>query len=136
MDKKELNDLIDRVVLTGPGGVDKIKKILKELVSESDDSGSDDGSGCKCLAPMIVEGTVDAQDNFIPASGAHTWAEAYDHMLNGGLVYFLFTENGASTGCQLATACFSDAIESLYSHWVNPDSLIVPGQDGPTVPIS
>lgn len=37
MDKKELQNLIDRISLTGPEGIKKIKKVLKEL---SDDSSS------------------------------------------------------------------------------------------------
>lgn len=41
MDKKELNDLIDKVALTGPGGIDKIKKILKTIL-EKGGSGSGD----------------------------------------------------------------------------------------------
>lgn len=87
MDKKELNDLIDRVVLTGPGGVDRIKKILKEIANGSESGGS--GSGCQCLAPMIVEGSVDESGNFTPVSGAPAWSEARAHMLTGGLIYFL-----------------------------------------------
>ena len=42
MDKKELNSLIDRVSLTGPGGVDKIKKVLKELSDASSGSMGED----------------------------------------------------------------------------------------------
>ena len=38
MDKKELNNLIDRISLTGPGGIDKIKKVLKELGKSSGSS--------------------------------------------------------------------------------------------------
>lgn len=36
MDIKELNKLIDRISLTGPGGIDKIKKVLKEVADSSD----------------------------------------------------------------------------------------------------
>ena len=38
MDTKELNNLIDRISLTGPGGIDKIKKVLKELGKSSGSS--------------------------------------------------------------------------------------------------
>ena len=44
MDKKELQNLIDRISLTGPGGVDKIKKVLKEI-SQSDNREGNGGSG-------------------------------------------------------------------------------------------
>lgn len=39
MDKKELQNLIDRISLTGPEGIKKIKKVLKEL-SDGSSSGS------------------------------------------------------------------------------------------------
>ena len=39
MDKKELQNLIDRIGLTGPEGIKKIKKVLKEL-SDGSSSGS------------------------------------------------------------------------------------------------
>ena len=37
MDTKELNNLIDRISLTGPEGIKKIKKVLKELSDRSGD---------------------------------------------------------------------------------------------------
>lgn len=42
MDKKELQNLIDRISLTGPEGIKKIKKVLKELNDGS--GGSPSGS--------------------------------------------------------------------------------------------
>lgn len=41
MDKKELQNLIDRISLTGPEGIKKIKKVLKEL---NDGNGGGGGS--------------------------------------------------------------------------------------------
>lgn len=104
MDKKELNDLIDKVALTGPGGVDKIKKILKELVNENGGS-SGGGSGCTCLPPMIVEGRTEKQNNnivFIPNEGMPTYAEAEYQMLHGGLVFFKIDSGDSQQVC-LAT---------------------------------
>lgn len=43
MDKKELQNLIDRISLTGPEGIKKIKKVLKEM-SQSDNREGDGGS--------------------------------------------------------------------------------------------
>lgn len=40
MDKKELQNLIDRISLTGPEGIKKIKKVLKELSDGGGDSSS------------------------------------------------------------------------------------------------
>ena len=48
MDAQELNKLIDRISLTGPGGVDKIKKILKQF------SGNDD-EAAKAVQDLITE---------------------------------------------------------------------------------
>lgn len=44
MDKKELQNLIDRISLTGPEGIKKIKKVLKEM-SQSDNREGDEGGG-------------------------------------------------------------------------------------------
>ena len=83
MNKKELNDLIDRVVLTGPGGVDKIKKILKEIVNDSNDS--DGGSS----STLFVHGhSYDSL--FSPLeTETTTWQEACDHFIGGGTVIFV-----------------------------------------------
>lgn len=37
MDTKELNNLIDRISLTGPEGIKKAKKALREIVQNSED---------------------------------------------------------------------------------------------------
>lgn len=42
MDKKELQNLIDRISLTGPEGIKKIKKVLKELNDVSSSSMGED----------------------------------------------------------------------------------------------
>lgn len=39
------------------------------------------------LAPMIVEGTVGQNSNFVPNTGAPRWSEVKNHMFRGGLVY-------------------------------------------------
>ena len=84
-------------------------------------SGSGSGGSCTCLPPMFVEGTYD-NNEFIPGEGAPTWAEAYAHMLAGGLVYFLFTQNNEPIGCVLASSAFPNAITGLNQvSWRNPD---------------
>lgn len=90
MDKKELNGLIDRVALTGPGGTDLIKKILKKIVNEGQEDG--DGSGCNCPGAMFVHGTTDEGDNttfFVPNSGEPSSSDAMKHIENGGTLYIV-----------------------------------------------
>jgi len=57
----------------------------------SSDGSSDDGSGgCECLAPMVVDGTVDESNStflFTPSEGEATFAEALAQMEAGGLVF-------------------------------------------------
>lgn len=78
------------------------------------------GSGCDCLAPMIVSGTVD--DNaFTPVEGAPTWAEAQEQMFNGGLVYLVITYDGEPVGVELATLA-GLSIKSSSLTWSNPDA--------------
>ena len=45
MDKKELQNLIDRISLTGPEGIKKIKKVLKEMSQSDNREGDGGGSG-------------------------------------------------------------------------------------------
>lgn len=88
MDKKELNDLIDRVALTGPGGVNKVKKILKELANGSGGS----GSGCDCPGAMFVHGTIQEGNEailFVPNSGEPSSGDAMKHIENGGTLYIV-----------------------------------------------
>lgn len=110
MDKKELNDLIDRVVLTGPGGVDRIKKILKEIANGSESGGSD--SGCQCLAPMFVSGTTNDDNYFTPGEGTPSWGEAQEQMFNGGLVYMVVTYDGEPVAVALATMASDGTISA------------------------
>ena len=81
------------------------------------------------LSPMIVRGTAAGDDptsvSFTPASGSPTWAEAYDHMLNGGLVYLVPTADGEPIGVLMAIGGGPDGIlgqsgEAVLA-WLNPD---------------
>lgn len=82
-------------------------------------SGSDggSGSGCSCLSPMIVAGTLDENGNFNPEEGAVTWEEAHEQMFNGGLVYLANTVGGEPIVVFLATVA-------------NPKTIIAPTGDG------
>lgn len=74
------------------------------------ENGSGGGSGCDCLPPMIVEGTIDENYTFTPGSGAPTFAEAKEHMFAGGLLYFLATEDGEPLGVYLASMAIANEI--------------------------
>lgn len=101
MEKKDLIKFINRIPDTGPRGTDDIKKVLKMLVeglgnnsdkdTPSDGSSTPSSGGCSCLAPMIVEGTIDWSGGtfapFTPNEGQPTLAEATAHYAAGGLVY-------------------------------------------------
>jgi hypothetical protein len=122
MDKKELNDLIDRVVLTGPGGVDKIKKILKELAN---DSGSGSGSGGSVSpSPMIVRGTYDdLAGAFTPDEGYPTWAEAREHFLSGGSLIIEYPDSYHPTDkvmCAVTAYWYPSLVTKMFE-WIDPD---------------
>lgn len=84
------------------------------------------GSGCDCLSPMIVTGTLDTQQ-FVPDDDAPSWAEAQNHMFNGGLLYLLITEDGEPVIIVLAnavepTTIISNVSSNLVLVWPNPDN--------------
>ena len=58
MDKKELNNLIDRISLTGPEGTKKIKKVLKEIAENGVDKIDE-------ILAIIQEQTGEWRDPFI-----------------------------------------------------------------------
>lgn len=111
-----------------PRGLDEkdlLYLIWKELKGGSsggsDSDSGDGGSGCECLAPMIVAGTVD-ENVFTPGSGAPTWADAQAHMFQGGLIYFLMLEDGEPFSVVLASAVDDSEItasDSMFS-WFAP----------------
>lgn len=62
MDTKELNNLINRITLTGPGGVDKIKKVLKEIIE----------SGGDVTEEELQEALAEKQDTLVSGNNIKT----------------------------------------------------------------
>ena len=122
MDKKELNSLIDRVILTGPGGVDKIKKILKELANGSgSDSDSEGGEGGDV---QIVELTYD----HIPATGTLSASDLAkldgDNCLlvmKGKYFRKTFSSNGGIDYKEIGLATVLGGVRSIYFTASKPD---------------
>ena len=122
MDKKELNDLIDRIGLTGPGGVDKIKKILKELANgSSSDSDSGGGEGGDI---QIVELTYD----HIPATGTLSASDLAkldgDNCLlvmKGKYFRKTFSSNGGIDYKEIGLATVLGGVRSIYFTISKPD---------------
>lgn len=82
------------------------------------------------LSPMIVQGTYETPEGgdfpiFQPSDDAPTWAEAKNHMFNGGLVYFVVTEDG--TPVNVGLAAYADDLSIMDSSgnmsWENPDAV-------------
>ena len=78
MDKKELNNLIDRISLTGPEGIKKIKKVLKEL---NDSSGGLSLEEIEAMINQALEAYSEAElqkvienDYFVLDPGEETYA--------------------------------------------------------------
>lgn len=120
MDKKELNDLIDRIGLTGPGGVDKIKKILKELANGS----SSDGGGTSDSDIQIVELTYD----HIPATGTLSASDLAKLDSDNCLLvmkgkYFrkTFSSNGGIDYKEIGLATVLGGVRSIYFTVSKPD---------------
>lgn len=65
MDKKELQNLIDRISLTGPGGINKIKKVLKELSQ----SGGGEGD---VTEEELQEALAEKQDTLVSGENIKT----------------------------------------------------------------
>ena len=127
LDEKDLLYLIWKALLGLQGN-------SSEGGSDSSEGGSDSegGSGCECLAPMVVEGTMLAQDEgpflFSPAEGAPSWADAQAHMFQGGLVYLIITEDGEPVTANLASIADEQGILALAGPgseetivWLNPE---------------
>ena len=93
LDEKDLLYLIWKALLGMQGGSSD---------GGSDSSDSDSGSGCSCLAPMSVAGTLDENGYFTPGEGAATWEEAQEQMFNGGLLYLVNTDDGEPVAVFLA----------------------------------
>lgn len=83
------------------------------------------------LSPMIVQGTYETPEGgdlpiFQPSDDAPTWAEAKNHMFNGGLVYFVMLEDGVPANVGLAAYAgdiyISDSSGDVS--WENPDAEI------------
>lgn len=116
LDEKDLLYLIWKALLGMQGG-------SSDGGSEegSDSSDSDSGSGCSCLAPMIVEGTIDDETVFIPNAGMPSFAEARAYMLDGGQVYMII-DTGLETIVSVATATATEYIAGYDFNWPKPDS--------------
>lgn len=100
-----------------------------KTIGSSSGGGSDSGSGCSCLAPMVVEGTFEYDTDtliFTPADGSPTYAEARAHMNAGGLVYMLELYEGEPDRTYLATHASFYQIQA-YGYtpaiWSNPDDV-------------
>lgn len=86
------------------------------------------------LSPMIVRGTIDQDSTpfmFIPSSGSPTFAEARDHMFNGGIVYMLILDgNSELVGTFIATCTMPRFILSageINIEWDAPSEPSNPG---------
>ena len=118
MDKKELNDLIDRIGLTGPGGVDKIKKILKELAN---DNGSEEGESSDV---QIVELTYD----HLPATGTLSASDLakLDNdncllVIKGKYFRKTFSSNGGIDYKEIGLTTVLGGLRSIYFTASKPD---------------
>lgn len=118
-----LSDMTD-VDISSPSDGDTL---VYNATTHKWESGS--GGGCSCLSPMIVSGTVAADGDFTPGSGAPTFAEALEHMYAGGIVYFLTLEDGEPVAVNLANNADSGAI-SAYVNWGSQISWFNPVPEG------
>ena len=118
-----LSDMTD-VDISSPSDGDTL--VYNATTHKWESGSGDGGSGCECLAQMIVEGTV-TDGEFTPGSGAPTFAEALEHMFAGGLLYFLILEDGEPAGVVLASLADASTISAVENgssqiSWLNPDA--------------
>lgn len=109
MDNKDMNTMMKTVSPTGPGGIMKLKKIIKELLGKQDmpiASGTQIGgikvgenlsineegvlsASSGSVGPLIVEGTIDGTA-FTPNTGQPTYEDAVLSYQRGGNVILRF----------------------------------------------
>lgn len=122
MNKQELNKFIDKISPTGPGGIDKIKKILKELANGSgSDSDSEGGEGGNI---QIVELTYD----HIPATGTLSASDLAKLDSDNCLLvmkgkYFrkTFSSSGGIDYKEIGLATVLGGVRSIYFTASKPD---------------
>lgn len=87
------------------------------------------------LSPIVVEGTMASSEDgprFTPAEGQPTWAEAFDHMSHGGILYIYASmppeDNSAYLLAQIAS--YSDRTIVMFNGILWVDSEMGGGSQG------